>query len=483
MKQQTSRQSRTPSVSLHHPYFYLSEEAAKNLLQFEYKGVDHSLIYKYILSPFAGFLVDTVTPPWLAPNLITLAGLVLMFIAYLLNAFYYTLPPPSSLYEEEGDESQRSIVPNWVFAINAAAMLIYQTLDNMDGKQARKTHSSSPLGLLFDHGCDAINSIFGSQMWIAAMAISVTTHPIASFICVMGPMALFFISTWEEYHSGQLILPIFNGPTEGLLLAACTMIVSYLTHPRDFWHSSCLWTEYAPPALHEIFGSSLSNVHLLMGISLFMSLREIGFKILTVMYKYGIHTCLHLVPFFSLAFLTGIIGCMDPNLVERNFTLFLHLISALFVEMVTSMMLDHLTQQKYQSLRLVLVPYWILAGLVVVIQNQAMHPSMSLSTTLILTNHFLDMFVAMYTTMVIVYLLFKGRIIIHEICMILGIYCFDIIAPRGPDYSAVQAVLSIFCFDPVNSQARIPEVVPCKEPSIQTMGVSTGVPSMEKKLV
>ena len=29
---------------------------------------------------------------------------------------------------------------------------VYQTLDNMDGKQARRTGTSSPLGLLMDHG-------------------------------------------------------------------------------------------------------------------------------------------------------------------------------------------------------------------------------------------------------------------------------------------------------------------------------------------
>ncbi len=29
-------------------------------------------------------------------------------------------------------------------------------LDNMDGKQARRTGTSSPLGMMFDHGCDAL---------------------------------------------------------------------------------------------------------------------------------------------------------------------------------------------------------------------------------------------------------------------------------------------------------------------------------------
>ena len=35
-------------------------------------------------------------------------------------------------------------------------MLLYQTMDNLDGKQAVRTKSSSPLGEMFDHGVDAL---------------------------------------------------------------------------------------------------------------------------------------------------------------------------------------------------------------------------------------------------------------------------------------------------------------------------------------
>jgi hypothetical protein len=47
--------------------------------------------------------------------------------------------------------------PAWTAALAGAALFTYSTLDNMDGKQARRTGSSSPLGLLFDHGCDGLN--------------------------------------------------------------------------------------------------------------------------------------------------------------------------------------------------------------------------------------------------------------------------------------------------------------------------------------
>ena len=36
---------------------------------------------------------------------------------------------------------------------------IYMVFDNTDGKQARRTGSSSPLGMLFDHGLEVV---FGS---------------------------------------------------------------------------------------------------------------------------------------------------------------------------------------------------------------------------------------------------------------------------------------------------------------------------------
>jgi len=39
----------------------------------------------------------------------------------------------------------------------------------MDGKQARKTGNSSPLGLLFDHGCDSF--IVGFMMTMTAKII------------------------------------------------------------------------------------------------------------------------------------------------------------------------------------------------------------------------------------------------------------------------------------------------------------------------
>ena len=45
-----------------------------------------------------------------------------------------------------------SNAPNWVYFIVALSIEAYQILDNLDGKQARRTGSSTPLGEIFDHG-------------------------------------------------------------------------------------------------------------------------------------------------------------------------------------------------------------------------------------------------------------------------------------------------------------------------------------------
>lgn len=48
--------------------------------------------------------------------------------------------------------------PYWTYLLCALGLFIYQSLDAIDGKQARRTNSCSPLGELFDHGCDSLST-------------------------------------------------------------------------------------------------------------------------------------------------------------------------------------------------------------------------------------------------------------------------------------------------------------------------------------
>lgn len=57
-------------------------------------------------------------------------------------------------------------VPAWWCYLEAVSYLVYRMLDEMDGKQARRTGNSSPLGLLFDHGCDSFTTGLLTMMFM-----------------------------------------------------------------------------------------------------------------------------------------------------------------------------------------------------------------------------------------------------------------------------------------------------------------------------
>jgi ethanolaminephosphotransferase len=96
----------------------------------------------------------------------------------------------------------------YLHLITALCVLLYQLFDNMDGKQARRIGASSPLGMLFDHGCDAINSTVISIPVAAALGTGWTPK---LFFCLWCGYVPFYVQTWEEYYVGAMVLPVING--------------------------------------------------------------------------------------------------------------------------------------------------------------------------------------------------------------------------------------------------------------------------------
>ena len=126
---------------------YLSEQARENLLSYKYAGGDNGLMYVYFYNPFARWIVERI-PEWIAPNLITLCGFLFSIIPFITVFVVFGT-------HFMNEEPEMTKMPRWVFAAEAVCYFLYRMLDEMDGKQARRTGNSSPLGLIFDHGCDA----------------------------------------------------------------------------------------------------------------------------------------------------------------------------------------------------------------------------------------------------------------------------------------------------------------------------------------
>lgn len=102
-------------------------------------------------------------------------------------------------------------------------------MDNIDGKQARRTGTSSGLGELFDHGIDSLNCTLASLCETAAMGLGPSKT--GAFTALVPCLPMFF-STWETYHTHTLYLGAFNGPTEGLILACSVMGISGYLGPQ-----------------------------------------------------------------------------------------------------------------------------------------------------------------------------------------------------------------------------------------------------------
>lgn len=92
-------------------------------------------------------------------------------------------------------------MPRWATAFNILGIFIYQTLDCIDGKQARKTGSSGPLGELFDHGCD---SLVISLMAINYIAISMSGYSFNSFMALGTCLLNACVGLLSDYHTGIL---------------------------------------------------------------------------------------------------------------------------------------------------------------------------------------------------------------------------------------------------------------------------------------
>lgn len=84
-------------------------------------------------------------------------------------------------------------LPTPFYYLFAACIWTYSTFDNCDGKQARRTGTSSPLGELFDHGCDALNCWVVGLVQLAALAMG--TGRLASLFMLIGTLRYIYVLT------------------------------------------------------------------------------------------------------------------------------------------------------------------------------------------------------------------------------------------------------------------------------------------------
>lgn len=147
---------------------------------------------------------------------ITLSGFALLVSLFTCTLVLWGpgLHPPS-----DGTE--------WLGVLGGVTILAYFTLDNMDGKQARRTSSSSPLGMIFDHGFDS-----GATVLITAFMVQLYAFQgLKAHVLLLLFSGAFFAKTVEHCACGILNLGRINAVDEGVPFVALLSLVSSFVRP------------------------------------------------------------------------------------------------------------------------------------------------------------------------------------------------------------------------------------------------------------
>jgi choline/ethanolamine phosphotransferase len=196
---------------------YLSKQQIEALKHHKYSCEGNSLLETYVFQPFWNWLATKV-PLWIAPNLITITGLAFNIVTSL----WVIASSP---------QADKHSVPPYVFVLCALGLFIYQTLDAIDGKQARRTNTASPLGELFDHGCDAVSTIFVSTS--LACAVSLGTYPPYVFYFFAVLSTYYYVVFWQYYCLGKLIFNVID-VSEALVFSMLMYLVAGVVGPQVF---------------------------------------------------------------------------------------------------------------------------------------------------------------------------------------------------------------------------------------------------------
>ncbi|XP_037959817.1 ethanolaminephosphotransferase 1 isoform X2 [Teleopsis dalmanni] len=176
---------------------YLDEAHLKGFERYKYNSIDTSYLSIYVMHPFWNWCVKFL-PKWLAPNLITFTGFLMTVVNFILIAYYD--------WDFSAANNMENSVPRWVWSVAAINILIYYNLDGMDGKQARRTGTSGPLGELFDHGLDSYSAVL-IPIYMFSLFGSDDLPPIRMFFVIWNVFLNFYLTHVEKYNTGVMFLP------------------------------------------------------------------------------------------------------------------------------------------------------------------------------------------------------------------------------------------------------------------------------------
>lgn len=376
---------------------FITKEGLRHIKEHKYKSGGYSILDN-LMNPFWEFVVKLM-PKTLAPNSITLLGVIINLSMYFCMWYH--------------DGTLGESVPNWAYLGFAIGLFAYQTLDAIDGKQARRTGSSSPLGQLFDHGCDTFSCALVALALIHTLKFGITWKCKLMMISLCFP---FYLAQLLEYHVGVVRTHVGNlGVTEGQIAHCVIMILAFIFGP-DFYTNKVA-------DIHPLIGSVVPDyIEIKDAILAYLTLNSIFFAG-NLIYEMlanqksmsdRLYSLWGANPMVLISLSIWFLDESDP-FTHKNAALMLMVISFLFTLVTTKVIISSMAKMHISSIQVEAFLFLIYLGVHYFYEG----PKET------------EMYVlyAISTLSLILYLIFV-RTSITQITSHLGIYCFSIKKPK-----------------------------------------------------
>ena len=122
---------------------YSNPDAPSN---YSYKSINNSFVDRHVFRFWWPIAIRFV-PAKMSPNAVSILGSMFCWLAFAILSGLVV--GPLAVFAPRHP---------WIFGVVAVCVFLYQTLDALDGIQARRTGASGPLGEFVDHWFDSINA-------------------------------------------------------------------------------------------------------------------------------------------------------------------------------------------------------------------------------------------------------------------------------------------------------------------------------------
>ncbi|XP_028034335.1 ethanolaminephosphotransferase 1 [Bombyx mandarina] len=323
---------------------FLSEDKLKGFEKYKYNSVDTSVLSNYVMHPFWNWCVQ-FCPVWVAPNLLTFMGFLLTVLNFLLFSYY-----DYGFYALTGDNATKGRIPPWVWAASAVNLFVAYTLDGIDGKQARRTGTSGPLGELFDHGLDSYSAVLIPTCLYSIFGRD-EVSPLRFFFVIWNIFINFYLTHWEKYNTGVMFLPWGYDFT---MLGSCVLLLVTSATGPEAWHVP-LPGGLTPGIVFEfvLYFSAIITSQTVILWNIYKSYRDGTGKMRS--FTEAIRPLVPLVAFLALSTAWAVYS--PNNIIELGPRLFYVLTGTIFSNINCRLIVSQMSDTRCEALNELLVPY------------------------------------------------------------------------------------------------------------------------------